>query len=275
MKIGLIGFGKAGKAVANVILQNAEFSLEWVLKNSPMPSVFSAAEFLGVRSEDPGLIYSLQNITVDELLDMHPVDVIIDFSSTESISVYGKTAAERNVKIISAISHYGDYEKKLLKELSEQTTVFWSPNITLGVNYLMFASGLLKNIVPDVDIEVIEEHFKTKEGVSGTALKIAEKLDLEKENINSVRAGGIVGKHEVNVPTLGLIENMSGAVFGQGGAKAEAERLSVPFLGDLPLEAALRQGGDAGRPGVVSDPEGAIAVRFTVIAEQVAASLGL
>jgi len=80
---------------------------------------------------------------------------------------------------------------------------------------------------------------------------------------------------KVNVPTLGLIENMSGSVFGQGGAKAEADRLSVPFLGDLPLEAALREGGDAGRPVVVSDPEGAIAVRFAVIAEQVAASLGL
>ena len=60
MKIGLIGFGKAGKAVANVILQNTEFSLEWVLKNSPMPSIFSAAEFLGVNSEDQGLIYSLK-----------------------------------------------------------------------------------------------------------------------------------------------------------------------------------------------------------------------
>jgi 4-hydroxy-tetrahydrodipicolinate reductase len=45
MKIGLIGFGKAGKAVANVILQNTEFSLEWVLKNSPMPTIFSASEF--------------------------------------------------------------------------------------------------------------------------------------------------------------------------------------------------------------------------------------
>ncbi|WP_449397603.1 hypothetical protein [Chryseobacterium wanjuense] len=124
MKIGLIGFGKAGKAVANVILQNTEFSLEWVLKNSPMPSIFSAAELLGVNSEDQGLIYSLKNITVDELLDMHPVDVIIDFSSTDSIFVYGKMAAERKVTIISAISHYGDVEKELLKELSEETTVF-------------------------------------------------------------------------------------------------------------------------------------------------------
>lgn len=233
MKIGLIGFGKAGKAVANVILQNTEFSLEWVLKNSPMPTIFSAAEFLGVNSEDQGLIYSLKNITVDELLDMHPVDVIIDFSSTDSIFVYGKMAAARKVTIISAISHYGAVEKEFLQELSKETTVFWSPNITLGVNYLMFASGLLKNIVPDVDIEVIEEHFKAKEGVSGTALKIAEKLDLEKENINSVRAGGIVGKHEVvfgfPYQTVRLVhESISREAFGNGALFAARELAGKP-----------------------------------------------
>jgi len=79
----------------------------------------------------------------------------------------------------------------------------------------------------------------------------------------------------VNVPTLGLIENMSGPVFGQGGAKAEAERLGIPFLGDLPLDAALREGGDAGRPPVVADPSGDIAERFDAIAGRIVAALGL
>ena len=79
----------------------------------------------------------------------------------------------------------------------------------------------------------------------------------------------------VNVPTLALIENMSGPIFGQGGAEAEAERLSIPFLGDLPLDAALREGGDAGRPVIVSDPEGDVAQRFGAIAAAVAMALGL
>lgn len=79
----------------------------------------------------------------------------------------------------------------------------------------------------------------------------------------------------VNVPTLGVIENMSGPVFGTGGAKAEAERLSVAFLGDLPLDAALREGGDAGLPPVVGNPNGDIAARFADIAGRVAAALGL
>ncbi|MBX3476597.1 MAG: Mrp/NBP35 family ATP-binding protein [Brevundimonas sp.] len=80
---------------------------------------------------------------------------------------------------------------------------------------------------------------------------------------------------QVGVPTLGLIENMSGPVFGQGGAAAEAARLGVAFLGDLPLDASLRQAGDAGTPVVASDPNGDLAARFAAIAARVEEALGL
>ena len=80
---------------------------------------------------------------------------------------------------------------------------------------------------------------------------------------------------KVGVPTLGLIENMSGPVFGEGGAKAEAERLSIAFLGTLPLDAAFREGGDAGLPTVLKAPDGDLAARFAGIAEAVAKKLGL
>ena len=79
----------------------------------------------------------------------------------------------------------------------------------------------------------------------------------------------------VGVPTLGLIENMSGPVFGRDGGEAEAARLSIPFLGDLPLDAALREAGDAGRPLVVGHPDGEIARRFAEVAGAVAGTLGL
>lgn len=80
---------------------------------------------------------------------------------------------------------------------------------------------------------------------------------------------------KVKVPTLGLIENMSGDVFGRGGGEAEAARLGVPFLGDLPLDAALREAGDAGTPLVSADPEGDTARRFAVVAARVADLLGV
>ncbi len=197
IRIGLIGFGKTGKAVASVLLQNKDFRLDWVLRRKKNLSMRSASEFLGIDSPDPGMIYSTETMPVRELLDKHPIDIIIDFSSTDGIYTYGKQAAEKGIKIISAISHYSDKEKRYLKMLAGQTTVFWSPNITLGVNYLMFASRYLKKIAPWVDIEIVEEHFKGKEGISGTAMKIAGALELEQGQINSIRVGGIVGKHEV------------------------------------------------------------------------------
>jgi len=221
MKIGLIGFGKTGKAVANVILQNKGFSLEWVLRRSTLLDHKSVPEFLGIESDNPGLIYSSSTIKMSELLDTHPVDIIIDFSSETGIYTYGQIAGERKIKIISAVSHYGETERKLLEELSAHTVVFWSPNITLGVNYLLFAAKFLKKIAPWVDIEIVEEHYKGKEGISGTAIKIAEALDLEKSDINSVRAGGIIGKHEVifgfPYQTVRLIhESISREAFGNG-----------------------------------------------------------
>lgn len=78
---------------------------------------------------------------------------------------------------------------------------------------------------------------------------------------------------KVGVPTLGLIENMSGDVFGRGGAEAEAGRLGVPYLGDLPLSASIREGGDAGVPVVLAEPSGEIATRFDAIAEKLCSSL--
>jgi ATP-binding protein involved in chromosome partitioning len=78
---------------------------------------------------------------------------------------------------------------------------------------------------------------------------------------------------KVGTPTLGLIENMSGPVFGRGGAEAEAGRLGLAFLGDLPLDAVLREGGDAGVPVVVSDPDSEVAARFGRFAGQLTAAL--
>ncbi len=77
---------------------------------------------------------------------------------------------------------------------------------------------------------------------------------------------GITMFRKVDVPILGLIENMAHflcptcgtehAIFGQGGARAEAARLGVPFLGAVPLTMELRAASDAGQPIVARDPDG-------------------
>jgi ATP-binding protein involved in chromosome partitioning len=90
---------------------------------------------------------------------------------------------------------------------------------------------------------------------------------------------GIAMFRRVNVPVLGIVENMStficphcggrSDIFGHGGARHEAERLGVPFLGEVPLDLAIRKTSDAGRPVVATDPDGAHAAIFRAIAERV------
>jgi 4-hydroxy-tetrahydrodipicolinate reductase len=197
MKVGIIGFGKTGKAVASVLLESKQTNLQWVLRRSHKLEHRSVPEFLGVESDEPGLIYSKEEFTAAELLHKFPVDAIIDFSSEDGIDYYAETAAALGVTIISAISHYPAAILKRLHKLAEQTVVMHSPNITVGINFLLLAAKILKNIAPYTDIEILEEHFREKKEVSGTAKIIAQTLDLPEDDIKSLRAGGIIGVHEM------------------------------------------------------------------------------
>lgn len=90
---------------------------------------------------------------------------------------------------------------------------------------------------------------------------------------------GIAMFDKVNVPTLGIVENMSyflcpecgtrSDIFGHGGARHEAERLKVPFLGEIPLHMSIRTASDAGTPVVESEPDGAHAKLYRAIGEQI------
>ena len=75
---------------------------------------------------------------------------------------------------------------------------------------------------------------------------------------------------KTGTPIIGLVENMSGPVFGQGGGEREASRLGVPFLGSVPLEPGVREGGDSGRPVVLDDPHGAAAKALAALADSIA-----
>ena len=95
---------------------------------------------------------------------------------------------------------------------------------------------------------------------------------------------GIAMFGRVNVPVLGIVENMSyflcpqcggrSDIFGHGGARHEAERLGVPFLGEVPLDMAIRETSDSGRPVVATDPDGPHAAAYRAIATKVRDQLG-
>jgi len=90
---------------------------------------------------------------------------------------------------------------------------------------------------------------------------------------------------KLNIPTIGLIENMShfecpscgheSDIFGKGGGEELAEQMSVPFIGRVPLYEPIRRGGDSGIPIVVGDPESPASRALMSAAERVAAQVSI
>jgi ATP-binding protein involved in chromosome partitioning len=87
---------------------------------------------------------------------------------------------------------------------------------------------------------------------------------------------------KTHVPILGVVENMAwlempdgsrNHIFGEGGARQTAEKLSVPFLGEVPLITGIREGGDDGKPVTGTAPDSATATIFRNIAAALMASL--
>lgn len=185
MRVGLIGYGKAGQAVANVLEQDPRYTLSWIARRSPVPT----ARDLPVTGLDAA--------SFGDWLDAHPVDALVDFSDASALWQYGEAIRERGLMLVTAISSYPDEARHYLQELGRTLRILSSPNITLGINFLMQAARLLRRIAPFADVEIVEQHFRDKPEVSGTARKIAESLDIDDESITSLRLGGIVGHHEV------------------------------------------------------------------------------
>jgi len=147
-------------------------------------------------------------------------DVIIDFSNVKALPSVLKLAGERNKPLIMCTTGLTEDDKKSLFALSEKTAVFYSGNMSLGINILI---GLVKKaaavLYPDFDIEVVEAHHNQKlDAPSGTALMIADaingtldnqleyvydrhtdmkKRDKKELGMHSIRGGSIVGEHSV------------------------------------------------------------------------------
>ena len=218
IKVGLMGYGKAGQAVAEVLRSDPSFDLCWVARRHAQASGET------VRGTTIPVI-GLDQISFSEWLDTHPVDALVDFSKPDAVFVYGEEVRKRRLMLVSAISAYNEGELEYVRSLGAETRVLSSPNMTLGVNFLILAARLLRTIAPFADVEILEQHFREKPEVSGTARKIAQSLSVQDERITSLRLGGIVGHHEVifgfPYQTVRLIhDSIKREAFGTGAAFA-------------------------------------------------------
>jgi ATP-binding protein involved in chromosome partitioning len=86
---------------------------------------------------------------------------------------------------------------------------------------------------------------------------------------------GLKTFEKLDVPIIGVIENMSGEMFGTGAGKELAEAYNTDYLGSVPLEANVRIGGDSGEPIVVAYPDSPAAQALNEIAQRVAARISV
>ncbi|MBM4148802.1 MAG: dihydrodipicolinate reductase [Lentisphaerae bacterium] len=223
IRLGLFGFGRTGHWVAHELIATPGVELPWVIRSGDKHAGEYASRLCGFQ-RDTGMIHSIEEIS-SRFFRKHRVDAIIDFSSSETVHSYAGHVPD-GLAVVWAISNYCAADEKVLRKMAERCPVLRSPNISMGINAVMLAAQILRRLLPDADVQIVEEHFKDKADISGTAVRLARKLGLDpKTDIRSVRAGGIVGRHEVifGLPhqTLRLVhESISRSAFGRGALMA-------------------------------------------------------
>lgn len=163
--------------------------------------------------------------------------------------------------------------------VDEEQAVIWRGPMVMGA-----INQFINDVAwPELDVTVID----MPPGTGDAQLSIAQKLPLAGAVIVSTPQDialidarrGVTMFQQLRVPILGVIENMSYfccpncheriELFSHGGAREAAKQGKLPFLGEIPLLAEIRQSGDLGEPIIVASPQGEAAQRFREVADAV------
>lgn len=191
IRVGLVGYGKAGRAVAEVLLNAPGLELRWVAKRSAVDADEVVADSM-VPVVSVGPIGAM-----GRLLAQLPVDVLVDFSGPSAVLDYGEAVRRLGLVLVSAVAQYSPEQLAYLRSLGESSRVMASPHIALGLNFLMLASRLMRSLVPQAEVEILEPHVKGRHDRPGAARKWAESLQLAQTRVTALRMGGGTGHHEV------------------------------------------------------------------------------
>ncbi len=204
-------------------------------------------------------------------------------SMRRMLGVVGNPKSSDGVKL-DPISKYGIKAMSMAFLVEEETPIVWrGPMVQSALEQMMrdINWGALDVLVVDMP-----------PGTGDTQLTMAQRVPLAGAIIVSTPQDialidarkGLNMFRKVDVPVLGLIENMSyflcpacghrSEIFGHGGARSEAERLDMDFLGEIPLHMAIRETSDGGTPIVAAEPDGEHAKAYLAIAERVWDKIG-
>ncbi len=185
----------------------------------------------------------------------------------------------KDSKILQPMENYGPKVMSIGFLVEEETPMIWR-----GPMVISALTQMLREVEwGPLDVLVVD----MPPGTGDAQLTMAQQVPLAGAVIVSTPQDlalidarkGLNMFRKVDVPLLGIVENMSYFVapdtgkrydiFGHGGARREAERLGVPFLGEVPLVMDIRESSDGGRPVVATDPQGAEAAIYREIATRV------
>ncbi len=211
LRICLIGLGKTGSEVAKVLLEQDSVKLVAAVCRPGSPK---EGKDLGevIDCRDTGItVYGADKL--EEMVFRTKPDIALDFSKPEATVRNAVILSKLRVNMVIATTGFSKFSLKRIFLLTKKyhNGIVYAPNITLGVNVMMLLTSIASSILNNYDFQVSEEHHNRKKDIpSGTALKIAGEIEkalvssgLETDKgsipINAVRAGGIVGKHEVEI----------------------------------------------------------------------------
>ena len=197
------------------------------------------------------------------------------------MGVYEKPTVSAEERLVPPIAH-GVKVMSIGLLLNDDQPVIWrGPMITKTINQFLLAVewGELDFLLVDLPPGTGDAQLSLCQTVpldGGVIISTPQEASL------GVVRKGIAMFRKVNVPILGIVENMSYftapngdrvEIFGHGGGKEEAARQNVPFLGEVPIFTEIREGGDRGMPIVVSTPNHAAGKVFIQIADTVRKNL--
>ncbi len=237
IKVCISGLGRTGKEIAKAVLDQEDIQLVSVIC-SPSSKIknMDLGKVLGI--DNTGIIIRGSD-NLEEIIFRNKPDVVIDFSNPKSALKNALIFSKYKVNIVIGTTGFTPYELKKIFILSRKykNGIVYAPNITLGVNVMMLLTNLTASLLNSYDFQITEVHHKNKlDSPSGTAKKIALEIQGGLKNtgmqlpaaeipINSVRAGGVIGRHEVMIvgeeDKIEIShESFSRKAFAQGALKA-------------------------------------------------------
>jgi ATP-binding protein involved in chromosome partitioning len=200
-------------------------------------------------------------------------------SQPKLLGLKGKPKVDANNRL-HASEAYGLKAMSMGLMVDEATPIVWRGPMVIQALNQMLREVVWADGGPELDVLVID----MPPGTGDIQLSIAQNVPLSgaiivctPQDLALIDARkGLSMFQKVDVPVLGIVENMSyflcpkcgerSEIFGHGGAEHEAERLKLPFLGAIPLHIEIRELSDAGKPVVATQPDGANARVFREIA---------